>query len=498
MLRLSLLWFFVLGLSVYAWRDWYKALCGLILLMAVLEHPDMPKSVFGVQGLNPWNLLFVSVVLAWISSRRREALRWDMPPHITWLLVAYLGVVLVGVVRLLEDPQDLDATTSTMISEFLMNAVKWVIPGLLLFDGCRSRSRLTMGLACLLVVYVLLGVQVIRWMPAGAILSGSELNKMSAKLLLNEIGYHKVNLSMMLAGAFWAIWATRALATRRSLALLIVAVSLLVAYAQALTAGRMGYLTWGGVGLVLCLVRWRRYLPLVPLVVMLITWAIPAAEERMLQGFSRGDVAEERDEYQITSGRNIAWPYITDKIGESPMFGFGRQAMVTTGLTGRLWEEFGEEFPHPHNAYLEWLLDNGYVGLLPIVAFYLVVLAHGLSLFRDSRSPVFIAVGGAVSSLVLALLLASIGSQTFYPREGAVGMWCAIGLALRVWVERARADATARERAREASRKRISARAFGPGGRALSPAGVAAVPREPDREVPSTPSIDGLLWRRAT
>lgn len=498
MLRVSLLWFFVLGLSVYAWRDWYKALCGLILLMAVLEHPDAPKSVFGVQGLNPWNLLFLSVVLAWFSSRRREALSWDMPPHITWLLIAYLGVVLVGMARLMANPHDLDDTTSTMISEFLINAVKWVIPGLLLFDGCRSRSRLTMGLAGLLGVYVLLGVQVIRWMPGSAILSGSELSARSAKLLLNEIGYHRVNLSMMLAGAFWAIWATRALATRRSLALLIVAVSLLVAYAQALTAGRMGYVTWGGVGLVLCLVRWRRYLPLVPLVVMLMTWAIPAVEERMLQGFSKGDFAGERDEYEITSGRNIAWPYITDKIGESPMFGFGRQAMVTTGLTGRLSEEFGEGFPHPHNAYLEWLLDNGYVGLVPIVAFYLVVLAHGLSLFLDSRSPVFIAVGGVVTSLVLALLLASMGSQTFYPREGSVGMWCAIGLALRVWVERARVDATARARAKEASRTRLFARAYAPAGQSLSPVGAAVAPQKTEEAPSFHASIDGLLWRRAT
>jgi hypothetical protein len=41
----------------------------------------------------------------------------------------------------------------------------------------------------------------------------------------------------------------------------------------------------------------------------------------------------------------------------------------------------------------------------------------------------------------LALLFAAMGSQTFYPREGAVGMWCAIGLMLRVYVQRARRQA---------------------------------------------------------
>ena len=51
---------------MYAYRDWFKSLCGCILLMAVVEHPDFPTAVGGVQGMNPWNLAFVNVVMAWI------------------------------------------------------------------------------------------------------------------------------------------------------------------------------------------------------------------------------------------------------------------------------------------------------------------------------------------------------------------------------------------------------------------------------------------------
>ena len=102
--------------------------------------------------------------------------------------------------------------------------------------------------------------------------------------------------------------------------------------------------------------------------------------------------------------------------------------MRRTGLATFLLEELGESFPHPHNAYLEWLLDNGVVGFVLMMPFYVVVLALSTSLLRDSRSPVFVAAGGAALALVLALLVGSVGSQTFYPREGAVGMWAAIGL----------------------------------------------------------------------
>src|SRR5207253_9429713 len=117
-------------------------LCGLILLMAIVEHPDMPKGLFGVPGFNPWNLAFLSVALAWAAGRRREGLRWDMPRHITVLLLLYLVVVVVGFVRMMEDPTNLESmSTSYLVTEHLINSIKWVIPGLLLFDGCRTRAR---------------------------------------------------------------------------------------------------------------------------------------------------------------------------------------------------------------------------------------------------------------------------------------------------------------------------------------------------------------------
>ena len=88
MIRLSLLFLYILSVALYAVRDWYVALCGLIALMAVIEHPDMPKTLLGVQGLNAWNLLLLVVVAAWLNCRRRERLVWDMPRGVNVLLLA--------------------------------------------------------------------------------------------------------------------------------------------------------------------------------------------------------------------------------------------------------------------------------------------------------------------------------------------------------------------------------------------------------------------------
>ena len=64
-MRVYILYLVVGILSIYAYRDWFKSVCGLILLMAVIQHPDLPKNILGIQGMNAWNILLVNVLLAW-------------------------------------------------------------------------------------------------------------------------------------------------------------------------------------------------------------------------------------------------------------------------------------------------------------------------------------------------------------------------------------------------------------------------------------------------
>jgi hypothetical protein len=187
MIRTSLLALYVTAAALYASKDWFKSLCALILLLAVIEHPDMPKSILGIQGLNPWNLLLMFVVAGWLRARKREGLEWDLPRGISVWLFLYLGVVLVGWVRMVADPAHLSETTAGMVSEHLINTVKWVIPAIMLYDGARNRERFRVGVLCVIAVYFLLSVQVIRWMPLRSAISGEELSERSVKILVNEV-----------------------------------------------------------------------------------------------------------------------------------------------------------------------------------------------------------------------------------------------------------------------------------------------------------------------
>ncbi len=156
----------------------------------------------------------------------------------------------------------------------------------------------------------------------------------------------------------------------------------------------------------------------------------------MLQGVG-AEAGGANNTYEMTSGRNIAWPYVIDSIKERPIFGFGREGMTVSGTYQRILNDTdnGESFPHPHNAYLEVLLDSGIIGFIAIIPFYILTLRCCVRLFLTKHDPMLSAVGGMAAALVLALMVAAMGGETFYPREGSVGMWAAMGLALRVFVD---------------------------------------------------------------
>ena len=300
------------------------------------------------------------------------------------------------------------------------------------------------ALAAILGLYVLLAIQVIHRMPLSYAVSGMDLNLRAAKIIRRGVGYSRVNMSMMLAGASWAILTTQCLFQKRRHRLAVMGLFVIVALGQALTAGRAGYLTWVMLGLILGVVRWRRFLLLIPAAVVAIAVFLPAVRERMLMGFGeqQGAIIVESSPYEMTAGRNLMWPYVIKKISDAPLFGYGREAMVRTGLTQQLWDEYHEGFAHPHDGYLEMLLDNGVIGFALAMPLFFMIVWRSLLLLLDREDAIYCAVGGVTFALTMALMLAALGSQTFYAREGSVGMWAAVGLMLRLFVERSRSQAT--------------------------------------------------------
>lgn len=437
-IRVGVLILVVLFLSGYAWKDWFRALLGGIFLFAFLEHPDMPRTIAGVPGLNFWNLLFFNITLAWLSQRRAEGLEWDFPRSVRIGLICYVMIVTISFLRACLDPGPFCfESRSDMVVNYWVNPLKFLLPALMLYDGCRTNERTALALGAILSVYFLLAVQSVKAMGLHFDLSsGDALSDRAARVLVRDVGYHRVDLSMMLAGASWAMVAFSRYFKSFWVKMMLYGAAGVTLMGQAVTGGRTGYATWALIGLTLCVLKWRKYLPLIPISVAVVLIFVPAVRERMLQGFGTEDngVTEQADAASVTSGRNRIWPYVIDEIKKSPLVGYGRIAMQRQGIADWVRSNLGEVFNHPHNAYLEFLLDNGILGFLCGMPIYWMLLRRCGSTFLNRDSMLVEAAGGVGLCLLMALLISGLGAQTFYPREGVVGMWASLGVALRMWV----------------------------------------------------------------
>ena len=326
--------------------------------------------------------------------------------------------------------------------QYLINTIKWAVPGVMLYDGCRSQQRVKVALLAVAGVYLFLGLMVIKVMPIRAVMmSGTDLQRVALKLLISRVGLHRVTLSMMLAGGSWAILSLRGLTTDRRLRVVAIGLFFIVFYAQALTGGacRLPHVGHHRSDVVFS----------------------PVARLPARRPSRRGDIAARRTQRRRSvdgrhfaqrlqfqhrrqrlrrhrrAQRHLAARHRKDRTQH--VGGLRENGDVATGIVAYASKVLAEDFGHPHNAYLEWLLDNGILGFIPVMLFYIVSLFHALRLFCDRRSGLFMAAGGTAAAHILALLGASMGSQSFYPIEGTVGMWCAIGIMLRVSVNRTQA-----------------------------------------------------------
>ncbi len=116
---------------------------------------------------------------------------------------------------------------------------------------------------------------------------------------------------------------------------------------------------------------------------------------------------------------------------EAPIFGHGRLAMQRTGVVADLEADLGiTSFGHPHNAYLQLFIDTGLVGLVICGLFYWKLLKKSAAEFSSPTGHTKYVVASMTLAFLVVNLTASLGSQSFYPNQGATLMWIVIGLAL--------------------------------------------------------------------
>jgi O-antigen ligase len=146
-----------------------------------------------------------------------------------------------------------------------------------------------------------------------------------------------------------------------------------------------------------------------------------AVMDRVSLGFSSGNANE------VSAGRiDTIWLPLLPWFSSSPLWGHGLQS---TMWSDALRHGLMLQVTHPHNAYLEALLDLGVIGTGLLLAYYV----HVWKGFRALGSNAYLSPAmrgfyqGAAAGLVSFAVTGFAGSS-LYPRPEYVFLWLAIGM----------------------------------------------------------------------
>ncbi len=433
MIRLSLLLTFVVALMIASVYRWYYALCGLLFLTVVTQHPSMPSSMFGVQGMNPWNAVLLVICIAYLMNQKMET------PHqaptsynVLFLLGAYVLMIIGVTILELSDAARLMRVTGgrytrmMMIVDGMINPLKYIMVGVLFYLGATSRRRIYTALFCAVLsslFYAYLMFKTIR--TRVFTIDYKDARRLSDKL----IGLFANDMGELLSFAIWAGFLLVLIIPKHwyKLAWVILVAAAIPPYISL--KSRAGYLAFIAIGLALSL-RWRRLLLLLPVGIAAVIIVSPTVLDRVMMGV--GVDQGEHDWNEISAGRiTNLWPPVIEQITYSPIFGHGRYAILRTDTFEKI-EATGELVPnHPHNSYLEILLDAGLVGLSICMAAILGIIRVAVSLLWRKEDRLMIATGALALVAAVAELTAGVAGSSFYATQSSVPYLCVWGVALR-------------------------------------------------------------------
>lgn len=434
MIRLSLLYCFILALMIVAYKRWFVALCGLLFLTVVMQHPSMPTNLFSIPGANPWNATFAVVVICWLLGRARDPEIPRAPHGLVLLAVCYaLMIVLAGIAAIIDfdsirDPRWQAVGPRAVVVDGIINPLKYTLMAVMFFDGARSRQRVKWAMFSAVGSGMCYAFLVLKSVKLRVFTMGYEdARRLTDKL----VGLFANDMAELLAFTIWAALVLVVLIPGRWWRFSWIVATLLAMAPFVALKSRAGLLAFCTIGLVLGAMRWRKILIVLPIVAVITVVAVPSVRDRVLTGVDNAGHGD-HDWDAISAGRVTGlWPPVLEQIAEAPVFGHGRYAMLREDCYEKILLTERSVPRHPHNSYLEILLDTGAVGLLLCLALMGWILFESSSLMLCKEDPLLSRIGAVALIAAVAELSAGVAGSSFFPSQSTVPALCVWGLALR-------------------------------------------------------------------
>jgi len=420
---------------VFILRDFRAGVVLLILLLPISRSYVFPHEMLGIKGLNPFNLLLVGTLASCLLHGLFDGgLRRFVPRPLLWLYVVPIVVAgALGSRHLGEIPPFLFQglvefdTVAGYFRDLVIKPLMMVIFALLVGAAVsRSEKPEKFLIPTLISIWVMVSIVVIFVLLRG--ISLREMASSESREFLSALGMHANELGRLYATAYALLLFTwfESKSPRFRLALMV---SMgLVAVALVLTFSRGAFLGFALINVLFLI--WHRNAKTLMLFGFLAAGVLlllpEAVYDRITTGFGNGSA----DPVAISAGRiEYIWLPLLPEIPRSPIYGHGLGSILWSEPMRRGAGVMILAVGHPHNAYLQALLDMGVVGLVLLCAYFAHVWKGFRALSVDpALSPALRGFYLGAAAGLGSLLISYVTDSSLTPGPEQAFLWLAIGM----------------------------------------------------------------------
>jgi len=402
----------------------------LVALMPVSSTSLFPHAMMGITGLNPINLLLAATLVAYLAKGRLEHPGPLLPRPL--ILLYLLPIIAAGALGTLH----VDDIHPDFYDQLVINYNTWtgylrdtvvkpllIVLATVLVAAAVAKARkpeafvaaLAIG-ACLLTL-MMLGLVLVSGVRLGFLASAR------ARAFFDQIGSHANELGRVFVTAYalllFAWWETKAEKAKVALFVALGMLSLGIVLSFSRNAF-LGFFLVNGLFLI-----WRFNAKKLGLALLGAAVAAALAPEavyrRLTYGFDSGSADT------VSAGRidHIWLPLVPDAL-QSPIVGQGLDSVMWShAMTSGQMLFVG----HPHNAYLQAILDMGVIGLALMVAYYWTVWRGFRALGSNAYlSPTMRGFFQGACAALVAFAVAGMTGGSLRPQPENVLLWITIGM----------------------------------------------------------------------
>ena len=401
----------------------------LIVMLPVQGSYVFPHSVFGVTGLNPMNLVLGATLAAYLM--RGYELKRFLPRPLVWLFVVpiviagLIGMRHVGEIHPTFYEEELIHYTESLgyLSEALLKPLLKVLIAVMIAAAvARAKKAESFLVPIIAAVWVMSLLAIGYVIAAGASLGSLALT--TSRTFFSGLGMHANDLGRLYAVAYALLLFTWGETKDLRLKTVLLFTMGVLTVALVLTFSRGAMVGWVMVNALFLVWKFNaRTLGLALLAGGAAMLVMPGAViGRMSLGLvSGGDVDE------FTAGRmNEIWIPLFPELFKSPIWGNGLDSIMWSKA---VWADLMLAVTHPHNAYMQAILDMGLVGMGLLLAYYWHVYRCARDLGSNAHlSPTMRGFYQGLVASLLCFIVTGFSGSSLRPTPEFAFLWIAIGM----------------------------------------------------------------------